>query len=79
MGFTNRWPRDLAAYEVYEGIQVYRVPMRVPEGSMKAKVNYRLTHRGIKRRLVDILRKERSDVLHVQCVSSSGVYARHAQ
>jgi glycogen(starch) synthase len=76
---TNRWPRDMAAYEVYEGIPVYRIPMRVPEGSIKAKANYQLTNRRIKRELVKILREERIDVLHIQCVSSSVPYARHAQ
>ena len=34
--FTNRWPRDLPRHEVYEGIDIYRLAMRIPEGSTKA-------------------------------------------
>ncbi|MGC8625927.1 MAG: glycosyltransferase, partial [Phycisphaerae bacterium] len=30
---TNRWPRDLPANESIDGITVYRLPFRLPEGS----------------------------------------------
>jgi len=72
---TNRWPRSLPAHEVYEGIPVYRLAMRVPEGGAKARLNYRLTHGLIRRRMLAILRRHAVDVLHVQCVSSNGYYA----
>ena len=75
---TNRWPRDLPAHEVFENIPVYRLPMRVPEGSIKAHVNYHLTHRRITRQMLSILRDHEIDVIHVQCVSSNGYYARLA-
>lgn len=72
---TNRWPRSLPAFEEYEGIPVYRLAMRIPEGSLKARVNYRLTHGSIRRRVAEILTERRIGVMHVQCVSSNGYYA----
>ena len=76
---TNRWPRSLPREEIYEGTPVHRLAMRAPEGSLKARVNYRLTHRAICREMLAILRKHRIDILHVQCVSSNGHYARIAR
>jgi glycosyltransferase involved in cell wall biosynthesis len=72
---TNRWPRDLPAHEIYEGIPVYRLAMRVPEGSVKARLNYRLTHGKIRSEMLEILRRHQIDMLHIQCVSSNGYYA----
>jgi peptidoglycan/LPS O-acetylase OafA/YrhL/glycosyltransferase involved in cell wall biosynthesis len=76
---TNQWPRDLPEYEQYQGIDIYRLPFRVPEGSLKAKLNYHLTHRRIERRMLAILDAHRVNVLHVQCVSSNGHYAMIAR
>lgn len=75
---TNRWPRDLAAYEDFEGTPLYRLAMRAPEGSLKAKVNYNLTHKGIEAEMLGILRRHKIEMLHVQCVSVNGHYARLA-
>ena len=76
---TNRWPRDLPAVETIDGISVYRLPFRLPEGSAKAAINYHLTHRGIEQNLLDVLRSHRINMLHVQCVSSNAYYAMIAQ
>ncbi|BCW98667.1 MAG: hypothetical protein KatS3mg024_1494 [Armatimonadota bacterium] len=76
---TNRWPRSLPEHEELEGIPVYRLPFRVPDGSLKAHVSYHLTHRQIVRRMLGILRKHAVDVLHVQCISSNGYYAMVAK
>ena len=75
---TNRWPRDLSAFEEYEGTPLYRLAMRAPEGSLKAKINYGLTHTGIENEMLSILRRHKIEVLHVQCVSANGHYARIA-
>lgn len=75
---TNRWPRDLPAYEKYEGTPLYRLAMRQPEGSLKAKVSYGLTHRTVETKMLDILRRHKIEMLHVQCVSVNGHYARIA-
>ena len=72
---TNRWPRDLPEYEEYDGLPVYRITMRTPEGALKRRLTYQFTHTGIERGVVDILRKNAIDVLHVQCVSCNGYYA----
>jgi glycosyltransferase involved in cell wall biosynthesis len=72
---TNRWPRTLPRFEEYEGIAVYRLPFRVPEGSLRARCSHALTHRAIRREVIGILRRHRVDVIHVQCVSSNGYYA----
>jgi glycogen(starch) synthase len=76
---TNRWPRTLPTEENYEGIPVYRLAMRTPDGSLKAHVNYCLTYRSIRAQTLRILRKHRVDLLHVQCVSSNGHYALAAR
>jgi len=76
---TNRWPRSLPREELYEETPVYRLALREPEGSLKARVNYLLTHRVICREMFRILEKHRIDLLHVQCVSSNGHYARIAK
>ncbi len=75
---TNRWPRDLPAHENYEGTEVYRLAMRAPEGSLKAKLNYQLTHKSIEAEMLAILKRHSIEMLHVQCVSVNGHYARLA-
>jgi glycosyltransferase involved in cell wall biosynthesis len=76
---TNRWPRDLPATETLDGVPVYRLPFRLPEGSAKAAINYHLTHHRIEREMLGILRSHKIDLLHVQCVSSNAHYAMIAQ
>jgi len=76
---TNRWPRSLPDFEQFEGIPLYRLPFRVPEGSFKARFNYRLTHRAIERQMLAILKRHRIDLMHVQCISSNGYYAMLAK
>lgn len=75
---TNRWPMDLPAFESYEGIPVYRVTMRTPDGSAKNRAKHLLTHPLVRRRLYGILRRHAVGLLHVQCVSVNGYYALSA-
>ena len=77
--FTNRWPRSLPAFERYDGIDVHRVAMRVPDGSLKAHISYHLTQRSVREAMLELLRKHKIDLLHVQCVSSSAYYALMAK
>lgn len=72
---TNRWPRDLPEHEIYEGIPLYRLALRVPENDFKTRVNFHLTHKRIRRAMLDILKKHDIDLLHVHCVSSNAYYA----
>ncbi len=76
---TNRWPRDLPSHEIFEGIPLYRLAMRVPEGNFRVRFNYRLSHAFIKRDMFSILRRHKINMLHVQCVSCNGYYASIAQ
>jgi len=72
---TSRWPRSLPRRELYQGIPIYRLPMRIPESSIKSKISFHLTH-GLNRWAVArILRMHRIDLLHVQCVSTTAYYA----
>ena len=72
---TSRWPRSLPRQEIYEGIPIYRLPMRIPENSMKSQISFHLTHALNRWAVIDILCRHDIDVLHVQCVSTSAYYA----
>ncbi len=76
---TNRWPRSLPEEEVFEGIPVYSLAMRVAGPSLKSKVTARATGHLIRRRVAAILRRHRAAALHVHCVSLNAVYAMAAQ
>jgi len=76
---TNRWPRNLLEHENYQGLEIFRLPFRVPQECLKSKVSYLLTHRKIVRQMLDILRRRAVNVLHVQCVSANGYYAMIAK
>jgi glycosyltransferase involved in cell wall biosynthesis len=76
---TNRWPRSLPAEEVYEGIPVYRLAMRMPEWNWRVRLVHAVTFPFTRRRLLAILRRHRADVIHVQCAGSNGLYALAAQ
>ncbi len=76
---TNRWPRNLPAFERFEGLPVFRLPFRTSEESLKSKASYRLTHKRICAELLRILDDHSIDVMHVQCVSSNAAYALRAR
>ena len=76
---TNRWPRALPRAEIFEGIPVYRLAMRLPEYTWKVRLNYWLTRSLVKAQMLEILRRHKTDLLHVQCVSSNAHYALLAQ
>src|SRR5579862_6179369 len=76
---TERWPRSLAAFEEYEGIPTYRLPFRAPDGDWKAHLSYHLRNRRTYLQMLSILREKKVDLLHLQCVSSDGLYALRAK
>ena len=75
---TNQWPPDLPAAEEFEGIPIYRFPMRGPEGPLKVQAKYYAGHPKIRRELLSVLTRHTVDLIHVQCVSINGYYARLA-
>jgi glycosyltransferase involved in cell wall biosynthesis len=76
--YTNRWPRDLRTHEVLDGIPVHRLPFRVRYPSLRGRFSYALTTRRVSAELHRLLRRQRAEVLHVQCVSSNTLYALRA-
>jgi glycogen(starch) synthase len=76
---TNRWPRNtLPDFELFEGIPVYRLAIRIPEGDLKMRLTFRLTIQAEMARLHSILKKHKSGLLHIQCVTSSAYHALRA-
>ena len=76
---TNRWPRSLPEEEIFEGIPVYSLAMRVAGPSLKSKLTALGTAHLVRRRVAEILRKHQVTMLHVHCVSLNAVYAMAAQ
>lgn len=76
---TNRWPRDLPEHEEIDGLPVYRFAMRSPEGSLKARVSYEATHKGIVRDIVALVRERQTDILHIECIGFNAYYALEAK
>ena len=72
---TNRWPRSLPVSETIEGIPVHRLAMRAPDWNLRVRAVHHLTFYFTRRRMLQILRDHRIDLLHVQCVGSNGYYA----
>ena len=75
---TNRWPRDLPREEVFEGVPVFRLPLRTPSAGFKSRLTYLLTHRAVTRDVTRLLREHQVDVAHVHCVSANALYAQRA-
>lgn len=76
---TERWPRDLPAAELFEALDVRRFPMRVPTGHWRANLSYAMTHRRVRQAVAQAVDRFGADVLHVQCVSSTTLYALEAK
>ena len=75
---TNRWPRTMPHFDLFEGIPVHRIAFRQPESGTKSYVSYYLTHRKICQEVLSILKTFAADVLHVHCISGNAHYARLA-
>ncbi len=79
---TERWPRDLPAHEEFEGLDVHRFPFRVAIESsnatrrLRSQVTAKLSRPRVESQIAALLRKEKIDIVHVQCVSSNALYAR---
>lgn len=72
---TIHWPRDLPSYEEHEGTPIYRFPMRIPEGSPRVMLRYKLSEKSERHRVLDVLKKHKIEMIHVQCVSANGHFA----
>lgn len=75
---TNRWPRSLSRRESYEDIPVLRLAMRVPDWSLRVRFQHVVTFPFTRWRMLEELRRHRTELIHVQCISSNGYYALSA-
>ena len=81
---TERWPRDSPAHEEFEGLSVYRFPFRVATESpsatrrLRTQITASVSRPRVERQIARLLREEKIDIVHVQCVSSNALYARAA-
>jgi glycosyltransferase involved in cell wall biosynthesis len=77
--FTNRWPKDLPADEMFEGLPIHRHVFRVPERTWKQYGGAVLYGPSARRKVRRQLVEHGAEVLHVQCVSSNAHYALKAK
>lgn len=81
---TQRWPRDLPAFEEFEGLKIHRFAFRAPMNSRRrlarwrSAVMWRLTAPAIQREIIALLRRENVEIINVHCVSTNAIYARQA-
>ena len=79
---SERWPRDLPATETFEGLSVFRFPLREPISGgnlplrLKSQLTTKLTRPAIHRQIAELLHAEKCEIVHVQCVSPGALYAR---
>ncbi len=76
--YTMRWPKSLPARQTYEGIEVRRFVFRTPEGNPRRVAGAAATNPAILAGLVDALRRDRCQLIHIQCVSSAAWFAVQA-
>ena len=81
---TQRWPRDLAPFEEFEGLRVYRFSFRMPIESpnllarSRNNLRWRLTKGKIQSAINEVLRRENIEIVNIHCVSGNAVYGRQA-
>lgn len=76
--FTNRWPKDLPASEILDGIDVRRHIFRVPGETLKQRLGTWVTGPTTLASICSQLREAQIDLIHVHCVSSNAYYAIRA-
>jgi len=80
---TERWPRTLPAHESFEELSVARFPFRALSGGslpnqLRSAASLALTGPAIRRDIAALLKREKADIVHVQCVSNNAPYAEDA-
>ena len=78
---TQRWPRDLPAFEEFEGLPVHRFAFRVPAPlpnpwlRLRNRALWRLSAPGTHRAIIALLEREGVEIINIHCVSANAVYA----
>ena len=80
---TQRWPRDLPAYEEFENLPVHRVPFtRAPQGyglpALKARARWNARRTEASAQTAHILRETGAELVHIQCAGPNAFYAHAA-
>jgi glycogen(starch) synthase len=77
--FTNRWPKDLPAFEMFEGLPLHRYVFRVPEREWRQMLTSLVFTAATLRKVYAAIAADRADVIHIQCISSNSYYAVRAR
>jgi glycogen synthase len=72
---TNRWPSDLHPKDEVNGQAVRRFSFRLPSAKLRDIVRWPLFVVTTMSRLIALACRQRPSIVHVQCVSSNGLYA----
>ncbi|XHR26838.1 MAG: glycosyltransferase family 4 protein [Chthoniobacteraceae bacterium] len=75
---TNRWPKTLPKFEVYEHLPVHRAVFRVPEPNWWQLAGAAVLYAPTRLRLLRILMEHEAEVIHIQGVGTNAVYALQA-
>ena len=80
---TQRWPRDLPAYEEFENLPLHRVsftgaPQGWNAGALKARIKWNTRRRAAEIETARILHETGADLVHIQCAGPNAYYAHHA-
>jgi glycogen(starch) synthase len=75
---TNRWPVELPVEDSVDGVPVRRERFRFPEPRPRHLAGWLIGTRATRRGVRETMQRHRSELVHVQCVSSNGYYARRA-
>jgi glycosyltransferase involved in cell wall biosynthesis len=71
---TARWPRDLPAREVRDGIAVRRIDYVMPNRHLAGLIRFGLCFPRRLAALARLIAQFQPDVVHIQCVSAQGLY-----
>ncbi len=75
---TMRWPRSLPARERWQGLDIRRHAYRAPEGSLRRVATAMVGNPVVLADVTTQMRRDRADLVHVQCVSHGAWFAHQA-
>ena len=72
---TSRHPHTLPARETAQGVDVWRFPFELPNSSAAGLARFARRFPRDLAAVVRLVRKQKADLIHVQCVGPNGFYA----
>jgi glycosyltransferase involved in cell wall biosynthesis len=76
---TTRHPKELAEFEIIQGIPVHRFPFEMPNSSPLGMINFLKQFPSDLLSVLRTLSRNRIDIIHVQCIGPNGLYALAAK